>query len=108
MCEPQDRVRGPQPPRPAAGDGDHAGAVAPGRAWVARILVQHVEHVAEVEPHRVHAQLDLARKQRRLERGLLLQPQVADRASRLQVEPRAAPQQAGRRQAGHAPAAPGR
>eukprot|EP00964_Phaeocystis_antarctica_P031289 scaffold17710_cov92-Phaeocystis_antarctica.AAC.6 len=79
------RVGGSQPPS-SVYNGDNASAVAPRRAGVARVLAKHVEHVAEVEPHRLHAQLDLARRQRHLEGGLLLEPQAANRTARLQVK----------------------
>ena len=61
---------------------DKARTVAAGRAGVARVFAQHVEHVAKVEPDRPHTQLHFAVEEWRCKVGLHLNMQVAQRAPR--------------------------
>ena len=62
-----------------------AATVAARRPRVARVLAQHVQHVAEVEADGAHVQLDLCGAEWRGERRLRLQLQAADRAARREV-----------------------
>ena len=66
--------------------GNDARTVSAGWARVARVLAEHVEHVAEVEPHGAHAEHNLC-PALRLEGGLRLEEEVAQRAARVKAEP---------------------
>ena len=73
-----------------------ARSVAARWSWVARILAEHVEHIAKVEANGTHAQQHLGATEWR-ERRLWLKEEVADRASRVQVQSHEAVQGWGRR-----------
>ena len=84
---PERRVANRQVTDAAARGGDVGGAVAAGRARVARVGAEHVEHVPEVEADRADAQPDLPVRWLRLVALLRHQPQAAHRPSRVKVEP---------------------
>ena len=63
----------------------HARRVATRRAGVARILAEHVEHVAEVEADGAHVQEHLRVAQWR-EGGQQLEEEAADGATRVEVQ----------------------
>ena len=66
-----------------------ARAVATGWPGVARVLTQHIEHVAEVECHCVHAHLHLTRGWLRIESsGQRLDSEVGDGTARVQMQPK--------------------
>ena len=69
----------------------HACRVATRRPWVARILAQHVEHVAEVEADSTHAQ-ERFRVARRRDRRLRLKEEVTDSTAGVEVQPHEAVQ----------------
>ena len=93
---PERRVANRQVTDAAARGGDVGGAVAAGRARVARVGAEHVEHVPEVEADRADAQPDLPVRWLRLVALLRHQPQAAHRPSRVKVEPDRAAQRASR------------
>ena len=73
--------------RAAAAASHVCSAVAAGRTGVAGVHAEDVEHVAEVETDRSHAQLDLAVRGRGALLGLRHDPEVRHRAARVEVHP---------------------